>query len=272
MLRLFTAFIYLLLQAPGQAETRPIYDDSGQHFDNKTTYTRIIAASPHAAELVIAAGASASLVGIVPGGNYPHTVSQLPLIGGFSGLDREQVLSLKPDLAIVWSSGNKSTDIHWLENQGIKVFHSEPQKLADISRTIRALGILANTNKVAAVAASAFDQTIADNQCSKTPPYPAYFSIWPQPPMTIGNQHWLNEVLALTGLRNIFADQKRAVFQVDPESLLARDYRFFITAQKTPKKANTLIKNIIIPTTTTRPGPHLADAIKVICLQVDAHL
>ena len=106
---------------------------------------RIVALAPHLAELAYAAGAGASLVGVVRGSDYPAAAARVPVVGDAAGLDFERVLALQPDLVLGWLSGNRPSDIARLERLGLPVFLSEPRRLRDVPATLRRLGALGGT-------------------------------------------------------------------------------------------------------------------------------
>ena len=104
------------------------------------TLPRIISLSPHATELVFSAGAGNQLIGVARFSDYPEEAASLPVIADALHLNREQILLLKPDVAVVWPAGNPAKDIAWLRQQGIQIYASNPAGLQQIIDDIEAIG------------------------------------------------------------------------------------------------------------------------------------
>lgn len=243
-----------------------VLDDTQQLVITEAPAHKIVTLSPHAAELVIAAGAIDRLVGVADFHDYPETLKNIPRVSGFTGLDREQFLTLQPDLVIGWLSGSKAADIAWIKQQKIPLYLSEPQQLLQIARTIEDIGILTQTSEKAHQAAQQFRHDLA-TACPSRKHHPletAYYEIWPDPAMTIGGSHWLNEVLSIAALRNIFADQPRHVFTVAAEALLARPAQVKISnfsAQNPTFSTRLVASNPFL----ARPGPNIIKGLNQLC-------
>ena len=252
--------------APSQAQLSVI-DDTGNRVLLDQPAQRIVTLSPHTAELILAIGAGEKLVAVATHDEYPPVVDKLPEISSFNGLDRERLLLLKPDLVVAWTSGNKPGDIRWLLDQGIPVYQSEPTALADIAASMKKLGIATGTPETGNAAARQFLQDLAGSCPSRSLKFAesAYYEIWPDPPMTIGGNHWLNEVLELAGLYNVFRDQPRQVFTVEPEALVARPASVHITPYA--GEASALIKGRLVKPDPllSRPGPRIAEGLRLLC-------
>lgn len=84
----FPLFLALLMlnQLPG-AQIR-VLDDLGLTVTLPSAAERVVSLSPHAAELLVAAGAGSSLIGVAAFHDYPPQIRDLPVVSHFSGLDR----------------------------------------------------------------------------------------------------------------------------------------------------------------------------------------
>ena len=249
-----------------------VTDDSGRRVSLPAAAKRVISLSPHATELVYAAGGGPLLVAVAQFSDYPPAARALPRIGGLGGMDRERILALQPDLVVAWASGNKPGDIRWLRSRQIPVFLSEPRSLDDIASAMEKLGELMGTVDSAQSAAQTYRLRLesACSAASRIRPKTTYYEIWPKPAMTIGGRHWLNQVLQLAGLRNVFAEQPRAILNVEAESVLARPARVIVSpfpAAARPSAAQTVIPG---PALLSRPGPRIPDAVRQLCQPADA--
>ena len=108
---------------------------------------------------------------------------------------------------------------------------SEPRQLADIPRSIRAIGQLAGTTAASEVEAARIEDAIealATDYASR-PAVRVFYQIWHDPLQTINGEHLISKVIALCGGRNVFAAERplaprvslESVLQADPEVILA---------------------------------------------------
>ena len=224
--------LYLLIAIPAWAAPTSAVDDTGTAVHLASPARRVLTLSPHATELVFAAGAGGRLVGTVAFSDYPPEASRLPHVGDSAQLDREALLIREPDLVVAWPAGNRAADIAWIESRGIPVFRSNPQRLADIPHNIRQLGRLMATEETAERNARDFESRLLDlrqEQASATA-VPVFYQIWSSPLMTAGTDALLNELLHLCGAKNIFENLDVPAPQVGTEAVLAADPAGIIAA------------------------------------------
>lgn len=253
------ALLALSLAAPcGHAAA--VQDDLGRTVSLPKPAQRIVTLAPHATELVAAAGAGGQLVGIAAGGPAAPTLAKLPRIGGPGALDREALLALQPDLVIAWQTGNRATDLDWIEQSGTAIYRSEPRSLRDIAAAIRNIGSLSGNPQQADAAAQAFERALS-TPCARLPRQTAYVMVWARPAMTIGGRHWINDVLHAAGYRNAFDQLDRGVFQIAPEA--AYMYRAAPTISLVPGFDPTGADQLA--DLLSRPGPRLGEAVQHLC-------
>ena len=203
--------------------TVSVTDDTGDTLRLARPAERIISLAPHMTELLYAAGAGDKLVGAVRYSDYPPPARDIPRVGDAHSFDIEQILALKPDLIIVWQSGNPAGQIRQLRDLNLNLFVSEPRSLADIPATIEKLGQLAGTLSAANEAATDFRQRLSKlrDAYSDRTPVDVFYQIWHQPLMTIGGNHVINNVIRLCGGRNVFAGIDQLAPQISIEAVLA---------------------------------------------------
>lgn len=184
---------------------------------------RIVALAPHLTEIAFAAGAGERLVGIARFSDFPPEARTIPQIGDAARVDLERIQRLKPDLILAWKSGNQAGDIERLMKLGHPVFTTEPRRLEDISRLLRAVGRLAGSVDVADRAASAFEAEIAElrkRHAGRTP-VRVFYEIWHRPLLTVSGEHMISDVIALCGGVNAFAGAPVLTPSVSLEAVLA---------------------------------------------------
>jgi len=208
-----------------------VRDDAGNDVHLNAPARRIITLAPHSAESLYAAGAGAYLVGTVDYSDYPPAAKKVPRVGGYSRLDLEAIVALKPDLVIAWQSGNPAAQVDKLRALGLTVFITQPNLMADVARHLEQLGQLAGTEKTAAAAAGTFRQHLEALRTANAgkPKVRVFYQIWKNPLMTVGGQQIITDAMHLCGGENAFGQLSQmaptvsleAVLEADPEVIIA---------------------------------------------------
>lgn len=243
---------------------------------NAAAAQRIITLSPHATELVYFAGGESQLVGVSNFSDFPPAISALPRIGDATGIDRERILVLQPDLAVVWSGGSSSGDLQWLEEQQIRLFQSDPQNLQAIADDILALGILLGTQQHAERSHAAFTQRL--QQLRSLAPHPApelsaIHLVWQHPLMLLTDEELVSQALALCGITNPLHLQgyklatvtREYLWNIDADAIVIDDKGFI----DLPQDAATVIR--ADTRQLHRPSPRLLDAALELCRNIMLH-
>lgn len=244
-----------------------VTDDSARLVRLHIPARRIVTLSPHATELVYAAGAGDRLVAVAPYSDYPAAAAAQPTIGGIGGIDRERLLALAPDLVIAWNSGNRAADLAWLGGQDFAVYRSEPRKLEDIARNLMDIGRLAGSENAARRAAERYRKDLA-TACPQPlrPRASAFIQLAVQPLLTVGGGHWLDQAVSHAGLQNVYAALPARALAISKESLLAS--RPDITLYLAYPGATAAVAGRAIgldPALWARPGPRLPLGIARLC-------
>jgi iron complex transport system substrate-binding protein len=207
-----------------------VQDDDGRPVTLQKPALRVIAMAPHVTELLYAAGGGAKVVGATDYSDYPEAAKKLPRVGSNREIDIERVLSLKPDLIVIWQHGNSERQIEQLRALGIPLFHSEPKKLADIPGSVERMGKLLGTEAIANGVANELRKQLATLKAkyANRPTVRAFYQVWSKPLYTLNGAHIVSDALRLCGAENIFTDMKitapvvgiEAVLQQDPEVLI----------------------------------------------------
>jgi len=242
---------------------------------------RLVSLSPHATELVFAAGAADKLIAVVRGSDYPAAARKIPLIGDAMRLDKERLLLSEADLVIAWPGGNRPSDLEWLKTQKIPLLPSDPKNLDAIVDDIERIALATGNRSVAAPGLArlrarilALQQHLPDQESS------SYYQIWGKPLIAVGGSGLINQSLHLCQFSNIFDDIKRpglntsreAVISRQPEVIfIATNESGFAEAKKQwqqfpliPAVANHAIFRID-PDEMHRPTPRMIDATEKLC-------
>ena len=202
-----------------------VEDFLGRQVRLEAPATRIVALAPHIVENAFSAGAGGKLVGVVSYSNYPPSASSISEVGSFNAFSLEKILSLKPDLILMWGSGNGMQALEKLETLGIPVYVSEPRKLSDVARSIRLLGKLAGTVHISEREAVRIETefTALEQRFRSRKQLSVLYEIWNEPLQTLNGEHLISQLISLCGGRNVFADAKTLAPRINIESVLARN-------------------------------------------------
>ncbi len=281
---LLLAVSIFLLAVVARAEIA-VTDDAGNRVVLPRPAMRIVSLAPHITELLYAAGAGSKVVGAVEFSNFPDAATRLPRIGSHGAFDLERIAALKPDLAVVWGSGNPPGQVAQLRRLGIPVFVSEPRRLEDIATSLRQMGSLANVP--AGDAASDFARRLAAlrTRHADAAPVSVFYAIWNQPLMTVGGTHVISAALALCGGRNVFAALAQPAAQVALEAVLRADPEVIVASGMDAARPEWLddwrrwpqlkaVKNgnlfFIPPDLLQRHTPRLLDGVEQLCAALDS--
>jgi iron complex transport system substrate-binding protein len=214
------AAVTLVLMTPG-VRTEPA----------PTQPARIIALSPHLAELVFDAGAGAALVGGVDHTDHPEAARHVARVGDAFRIDRERVARLQPTLILAWGGGTPRQVIERLRSDGYRVEVIESDSLEAVAGALTRIGELAGTGEVARGRAQAYLRDLRELRLryGDRPRLRVFFQIAERPLYTVTAEQTIGQLIELCGGTNVFRDlpglapvvSVEAVVAADPEVILA---------------------------------------------------
>jgi iron complex transport system substrate-binding protein len=190
---------------------------------------RIVSLVPAVTEMLFAMGAGSQVVGVSSFDRYPPEALTRTKLGALVDPDIERMLSLRPDLAVVY--GTQTDLIAQLTRAGVPLFRYEHAEagLADITRMIRQLGERVGRTREAAGLADRIERDIAAiGERVRGRPRPKTAVIIGREPGGLRGIYasagvgFLHDMLDVAGGMDAFADVKRQNLQVSAEVLLAR--------------------------------------------------
>ncbi len=208
-----------------------VVDDLGITVRLAQPARRIISLAPHVTESLFAIGAGDRIVGTAEYSDYPEAAKKIARIGGYASLDLEAIVGLKPDLVIVWESGNVKAHVEKLRAMGFTLYVTEPKRIDDLPGTLERLSQLAGTAEAGRKTVADIRQRLNDlrRRYSKRPPVRTFYQIWKQPLATVGGKQIISSVIRLCGGENVFGQLKtlapiisvEAVIAANPEVIIA---------------------------------------------------
>jgi len=217
----FVALAALLLATDGSSASDAVVVDAAQDPH------RIISLVPATTEMLFAMGAGERLAGVSNYDRFPPDVEKLPRVGGLLDPNVERILSLKPDLVIVYDT---QTDLkRQLERAQVPIFPYVHRGLPDITETMRALGVRIGAKAAADQAAARIEQqldAIARRVASRQ--RPKTLLVFGREQGTLrrvtasGGYGFLHDVLVLAGGADALADLARQSVDMSTEMILTR--------------------------------------------------
>lgn len=186
---------------------------------------RVISLAPSLSEIMLELGAADLLVGVLDGGERPAALQHLPSVGGYGKLELETLLSLKPDLILLWPGSVSTQQRAQLAGFGIDLYVGEPRDLQQLASQFEEIGQRIGRPQAGSERAARFRQQLQRlrDQYRREPPLPVFYQVWHQPLYTVGGQQIISDALRVCGAENVFADLSLPAPQVGIEAVLQRD-------------------------------------------------
>jgi len=188
---------------------------------------RIVSLIPAVTEMLFAIGDGQRIVGVTNYDRYPPEVSRLVRVGGLLDPDVERILSLRPDLVVLY---NTQVELKQrLDRAGIDYYSYEHRALPDITTTLRTIGARIGSAARANAAAAGIEGAIAAVRTSLIGlPRPRTLLVFERDRSSLRNVYasggygFLHDMLEAAGGANVFADVMRQSVEVSTEMMLAR--------------------------------------------------
>jgi iron complex transport system substrate-binding protein len=189
--------------------------------------SRIVSLVPAITEMLYAIGAGGEVAGVSSYDEFPPEVASKPRVGALLDPDFERILSLKPDLVVVY--GTQHDLIGRLERARVPIFVNEHAGLADITSTIRQLGRRLGRAARAEEVAAGIERDLADvRRRVAGRPRPKTALIFGREPGSLRSIYasagvgFMHDMLEAAGGADAFGDVARQSLQATSEVLLAR--------------------------------------------------
>jgi len=209
-----------------------VYDDRGRELLFIRPPRRIVSLVPSDTLNVFALGAGDRLVGRTRYCVAPEQAQQVPVVGGTKDVDVDAVARLEPDLVLANQEENSRPHVERLAQLQLPVFVAFPRRvgegLAHLARLARILGVEDASRQLLRRGLATLRALEADPR----PPLAAFVPIWMEPLMTVHQDTFIHDALALAGGRNVFADRERRyplqadVGEATPRPAGGRDTRY----------------------------------------------
>lgn len=197
------------------------------------TVERVVSLAPSLSEIVVELGSADLLVGVLDAGERLVELKGLPSVGRYGQLDMERLLSLKPDLLLLWPGSVGPAQREQLKRLGIPTYVAEPHDFEQLTTQIEAIALQLGRPERGAALAGGLRQRLAElrQRYRRDQPLRVFYQVWDRPLYTVGGGQIISAALEVCGAQNMFSDQTipapqisvEAVLQRDPEVILAGD-------------------------------------------------
>jgi len=189
--------------------------------------SRIVSLVPAATEMLFAIGAGAQVVGVSSFDAYPPEVRTRTRVGALVDPDLERILSLRPDLVVVYASQQELRQ--QLARAGIAMFECSHGGLTSVTETLESLGRATGHTIEAAARVRELEQRLAAVRTRVAGrPRPRTLLVFGRDPLALRNVYasggvgFLHDMLVSAGADNVLADVARENVQATSELILAR--------------------------------------------------
>ena len=197
---------------------------------------RIISLAPHLTEQVYALGAGDKLIATVDYADYPEAAKALPRIGNYQYISLESIISLKPDLVLVWQQGNQQSLAQKLRALNIQVFVSKPKRLDNLPKQLAELGSILGEQETGQRLSQFAEQQLAQlaQQYQSKSKVSVFYQMWHTPLRSISAKSWIDDGIRLCGGENIMAEavapypllSEEWVLEADPQAIIIAQWEF----------------------------------------------
>ncbi len=189
--------------------------------------SRIVSLIPAVTEMLFAIGAGEQVAAVGSFDRYPPEIEKLPRVGALLDPDLERILSLRPDLVVVYGT---QTDLQQqLSRAQVPAFAYRHAGLAGVTDTMRQLGERVGREAEASRAAAAIEKGLEEvRRRVAGRPRPKVLLVFGREAGALrgmyasGGFGFLHDLLEIAGGDNVFADVKRESIQASTELVLAR--------------------------------------------------
>lgn len=200
-----------------------IVDDAGDTVALARPARRVVSLIPASTELLFAIGAGPQVVGRTAWCDYPAEALAVTNLGDGLQPNLEAVLAAEPDLVVLYHSAQNAAAAEQLRTHGIATAQLATDRLADVPRHARTLGLLLGREEAADSLSARFGRALAGVDATDAGGPSVLILAWNQPPIAIGAGSFLSELVDRAGGRNLFADLPSASAPVSLEAIAARD-------------------------------------------------
>lgn len=257
-----------------------VTDDLNREISFEKIPDKIISLAPSLTEMIYELGLEEKLAGNTAYCDYPETAKSITKIGALLSIDYEKVLTISPQLALVSAEGNTKEMRDKLKEIGVEVYVSNPRDFKGMKNTCQQLAKIFDVENTAQMKINQWDREIDSVKTvwggkEKTD---ALFLVSVNPIMAAGKNTFLNEIMELSGFKNIAAEILGNYPIISREEILKRDPDYIFISKHSGVELNSVLEQysewnelkahrtnkliFLDANLFSRPGPRIPEAVK----------
>ncbi|EZP25475.1 cobalamin-binding protein [Pseudomonas sp. RIT288] len=195
---------------------------------------RVVSLAPSLSEIVVELDSADLLVGVLDAGERPAALKNVPSVGRYGQLDMERLLSLKPDLLLLWPGSVGPAQRDQLKRLNIPTYVAEPHNLEQLSAQIETIAAQLGRPERGTKLAADLRQKLAElrQRYRRNTPLKVFYQVWDKPLYTVGGGQIISDALEVCGAHNVFADLSLPAPQVSIEAVLQRDPQVILAGEQ----------------------------------------
>ncbi|MEO6213537.1 MAG: helical backbone metal receptor [Vicinamibacterales bacterium] len=255
---------------------------------------RIISLIPAVTEMLFALGAGDRVAGVSSFDRFPAQVDKLPTVGALLDPNLEKILSLKPDLVVVYHSQEDFR--RQLGRAGVPTYIYTHAGLADVTDTIRTVAERIGSRERGRELAGRVEANLGDiRKRVAGRPRPRTLVVFGRENYSLrgiyasGGKGFIHDMVTLAGGDNVFADVQREAVQATTELILSRRPEVILELRADPMTPAEERKELavwgqlpsvpavragrvhmLVDTRTVIPGPRVAEGVEAIFARLHA--
>lgn len=217
----WTVIVLLVLATPAGAVT--YRDMLGREVSLPFPPRRIVSLVPSVTELIFALGGEERLVGRTDFCDYPAAARLKPSVGGMVAPSLETIVTLRPDLVIATTAGNRQETFVQLRRLGLPTYIVAADRVAEAMNLIARVGDLVGRRAAAGPLVAGLEERIAAIRRAVQPfrPPRVLYVLWPDPLIVPARHALITELIELAGGRSVTARDGEAYPQLGLEAAVA---------------------------------------------------
>ncbi len=259
---------------PVENEYREFTDGIGRRVLLPQKVERAISLAPSLTEIIFAIGAGDKLVGVTTYCDFPEEAKRIEKVGDTIRPNLEKIVALKPQVVFVSTASQLEGFTKSLEQQGIKVFVSNPDSLEAIFVDIEKIGEIMNKKSEAEqLTAKLRERVRSVEKKTQNLPKPRVFVQIDKSLFTVGKGSFINDLIRKAGGVSVTENLETSYPKISKETALALNPEIIVlTDSYDNDEPNDVFRNSdavkngrVIKVNSdifSRPGPRIVGALE----------
>ena len=242
---------------------------------------RIVSLAPSLTEIIYTLGAQEVLVGVTTFCDYPPEAVKKHKVGGMVNPSLEGIVTLRPDLVLATTEGNRDETIHQLAALGIPTYVVSPKSFTGVLESITRIGLLAGREETARrVVANLSARRDRVAEATRDQPRPSVlYLVWAEPVIVPGRDTLITDLIRMAGGASISGEERVPWPRLSLEQVVAKAPEVIITATHNVVHVDDALRRwreqkILLPAFKAgrvysidgdlvhRPGPRIVDGLE----------